>query len=451
RSFWFRLRLQDARFQGKKLAFLVLRHKLDTVQAVISARSDEALLPVIEFVKQVPLESIVDLHCSVVKADRQIEAATVQFELSVQKLFCFSRRVKPLPFVLKDANRPETDAEGPVVSQDTRLDARVLDLRTLAMQAVCRISSETCQLFREFLNANGFTEIHSPKIIGGTSEGGSNVFKLSYFGSEACLAQSPQLYKQMAICGDLGRVYEIAPVFRAENSNTHRHMCEFVGLDLEMEFQNHYSEVRRLISALFFHIFEGLNARCAREIATIFKLYPREPFQYKPAAGSATKFLEFTFAEGCEMLRAAGHEIPADISEFDINTTQEKELGALVKQKFGTDFYAMYEYPTAVRAFYSMPKPEDPVFSHSYDFFMRGEEILSGAQRIHDSAMLEAAAVRAGINPQTIRSYIEAFQYGSYMHGGCGVGLERVVMLFLGLNNIRKTSMFPRDPKRLAP
>lgn len=155
--------------------------------------------------------------------------------------------IAELPFQLKDANRPEgsLDEEGAVrVSQDTRLDNRILDLRTTAMQGIIRISGMVCHLFREALMRERFVEIHTPKLIGGASEGGSNVFKLQYFDRPACLAQSPQLYKQMAVTADFDGVFEIAPVFRAENSNTHRHLCEFTGLDMEMAFKEHYFEVR---------------------------------------------------------------------------------------------------------------------------------------------------------------------------------------------------------------
>lgn len=139
-----------------------------------------------------------------------------------------------------------------------------------------RLQSGVCQLFREFLYTQNFTEIHSPKLIGGTSEGGANVFRLDYFGQEACLAQSPQLYKQMVLCGDMERVFEIGPVFRAEHSNTNRHLCEFTGLDIEMVFKEHYFEVLDLLSEMFVHIFNGLEAKYAKELAIVNEQYPFE-------------------------------------------------------------------------------------------------------------------------------------------------------------------------------
>jgi aspartyl-tRNA synthetase len=166
-----------------------------------------------------------------------------------------------------------------VVKQDTRLNNRVIDLRVTTNQAIFRLQSGVCQIYREFLLSRDFVEIHSPKLIGGTSEGGANVFRLKYFEQDACLAQSPQLYKQMAVCGDLTRVFEIGPVFRAENSNTNRHLCEFTGLDLEMEFKNHYFEVLDLISELMVFLFKNIKERHARELKVIQDQYPFEDFK----------------------------------------------------------------------------------------------------------------------------------------------------------------------------
>jgi len=329
-----------------------------------------------------------------------------------------------------------------VVSQDTKLDNRVIDLRTPTNQAIFKIQSAVCTLFREYLLTQGFVEIHTPKLMSGASEGGAQVFKVSYFDSAAFLAQSPQLAKQMAICGDLERVFEIAPVFRAENSHTHRHLTEFMGLDIEMAFNDHYYEVLDVIDHLFTSMFDGLATRFAKELEVICQQFPFQPLKYnKPT-------LRIPFSEGIAILRAAGHEVE-DLS--DLSTPQEKALGALVKEKHGVDFYILDKFPKAARPFYTMPDPNDERYTNSYDLFIRGEEISSGSQRIHDSQMLEASAKAYGIDTRTIQAYLDAFKYGAPPHAGCGVGLERIVMLYLGLNNIRKTSMFPRDPRRLAP
>ena len=319
----------------------------------------------------------------------------------------------------------------------------VIDLRTPANQAIFRIQSAVCELFREALRAQDFIEIHTPKLIGGASEGGAAVFKLDYMGQPACLAQSPQLYKQMAVESDLERVFEIGPVFRAENSNTHRHMCEFTGLDMEMAIKEHYFEVLDVLDNLFLHMFDGLNERFAHELSVVNQQHPYQPLKYlRPT-------LRLEFPEGIRMLQEAG---VADVDPLgDLSTEQERVLGALVKEKYDTDFYILHRYPNAARPFYTMPAPDDPNYSNSFDIFIRGEEIISGAQRVHDAELLAKRAAEHGIEVETIQAYIDAFKYGALPHGGCGVGLERVVMLFLNLGNIRKSSMFPRDPKRLAP
>jgi len=317
-----------------------------------------------------------------------------------------------------------------------------LDLRTPANQAIFRLEAGVCKLFREALEKKKFVEIHTPKIISTASEGGANVFQVSYFKGNAYLAQSPQLYKQMAIAADFGSVFTVGAVFRAEDSNTHRHLCEFVGLDLEMAFAYHYHEVVDTIGEMFVEIFKGLRDNYAEEIAAIGKQYPTEPFKFLEPS------LRLDYTEGLAMLREAGIEMG---DEEDLSTPNEKLLGRLVKAKYDTDFYILDKYPLAVRPFYTMPDPNNPKYSNSYDMFMRGEEILSGAQRIHDPDFLTNRATVHGINLDSIKSYIESFKFGCPPHAGGGIGLERVTMLYAGLDNVRKTSMFPRDPKRLTP
>ncbi|KAJ3218334.1 aspartate--tRNA ligase dps1 [Dinochytrium kinnereticum] len=439
-------RVQKVNVTGK-LCFLTLRQQFLTAQAVIFQDAKNTSKQMLKFASDLASETLVLIEATVVEPKEPVKSCTVQeVELKVAKLHVVSQSVPRLPFTLEDAARPEEDFEKDDsfvrVNLDTRLKHRVIDLRTITNQAIFRMQSGVCALFREFLEKKKFIEIHSPKLIGAASEGGSNVFTVSYFNRKAYLAQSPQLYKQMAICADFDRVYEIAPIFRAENSFTHRHMTEFVGLDLEMAFEEHYHEVLDLFDELFVFIFKGLETRFAEEIATVKRQYPFEDFLYLP------KTLRLDFAEGIKMLREAG----VDLDEFaDINTEQEKLLGRLVREKYKTDFYFMDKFPLSVRPFYTMPDPSRPGYSNSYDFFMRGEEILSGAQRVHDAVMLETRAKEHGIAPETIQPYIDAFKYGAPPHAGGGIGLERVVMLYLKLGNIRRTSLFPRDPNRLEP
>ena len=236
---------------------------------------------------------------------------------------------------------------------------------------------------------------------------------------------------------------EIGPVFRAENSNTHRHLCEFTGLDFEMCIKEHYYEALEVMGGLFHYIFDGLNSRFRRELEIISQQYPYEPLKYSRPP------LRLTFKEGIDLLHAAG--ITDARHDEDISTPHERALGKIVAEKYGTDFYIMDKYPLSARPFYTMPCPEDPTLSNSYDLFIRGEEIVSGAQRIHDPTLLATRATEMGIPLDSITAYVDAFKHGALPHAGGGIGMERVVMLFLGLKNIRKTSMFPRDPSRLTP
>jgi len=441
-------RIHNVRGKGKS-AFIVLRQQTATVQVTLFVDDVNVSKQMVKWVCSLTRESVVDIKGLVVKPEVPVESCTQnEIEVACREIHCISRSDPELPFLIEDACRPDSafeaeDTQFVRVLQDTRLNNRVMDLRTPANNAIFRIQSGVGTLFREALLKRNFVEIHTPKLIAGASEGGAAVFKLDYMTlGPACLAQSPQLYKQMAIMGDLEGVFEIGPVFRAEDSNTHRHLCEFTGLDMEMNIKEHYNEVLDVLDDLFVTMFDGLNERFAREISVVNNQHPFEPLQYlRPT-------LRLEFAEGIKMLQEAGEEVDP---LGDIGTEAERVLGRLVKEKYGTDFYMLTRYPLNARPFYTMPAADDPNYTNSFDIFIRGQEIISGAQRIHDPKLLAERAEACGIELPTIQGYLDSFKYGAMPHGGCGVGLERVAMLFLNLNNIRKTSMFPRDPKRLTP
>lgn len=438
---WVRGRLFVSRATGKQ-CFFTIRQRYHTVQALVIS-GETISKQMVKFAAGVARESIIDVQGFVRKTPSRVESCTQSdVELHVTQLWVVSAAEPRLPILIEDAMRPEADDDLAGVSQDTRLDNRVIDLRTTTNQAIFKVEHGVCRLFRDTLSARGFNEIHTPKIINAASEGGANVFRVSYFKTNAYLAQSPQLYKQMAIAGDFDKVFTTGAVFRAEDSNTHRHLTEFVGLDMEMAFKYHYHEVVDVIGELFTSIFKGLEENYAEEIAVVRKQFPSEPFQYLEPA------LRLEYCEAVAMLNENGIKMT---DEEDLSTANEKFLGKLVRQKYGTDFFILDKYPLAVRPFYTMPDPNNGKFSNSYDMFIRGEEILSGAQRIHDPTFLAERAKHHGIDLSTIKEYIDSFRYGCPPHAGGGIGMERVVMLYLGLHNIRKTSMFPRDPKRLTP
>lgn len=450
---WVRARIGNVRAKGNS-CFIVLRQgPFDTLQACyFKDKSDpERSKAMLKFMGGLTSETVVDIQGTLATAN--VKSCSVNdVELSISRVYVVSDAGAILPFQLEDAGRPEVEVEAsqgterpfPRIGQELRLDNRWLDLRVPANNCIMRVQSGICQLFRESLYEQGFVEIHTPKLIGGESEGGAGVFRTDYFGRPACLAQSPQLYKQMAMSADLGRVFEIGPVFRAENSNTRRHLCEFTGLDLEMGIEEHYNEVLLVTHRMFKHIFEGLEKRWARELAVIREQYASEPvaFTDDPCV--------LHWPEAMSLLRGEGGM--EDVDDYDdLTGAQELKLGELVKKKYGADFFILDKYPSAIRPFYTMPCPENEKFSNSYDMFLRGQEICSGAQRIHDPELLTRTIEAKGVPVEPLESYINSFRHGVPPHGGAGIGLERVVFLYLGLDNVRKASMFPRDPNRCEP
>lgn len=490
---WIRGRIHRMRPAGGALCFVVLRQRWATIQCLVE-ESERTGSPraMVKWASKLKSESIVDIY-GTVKAAEVESCSQKSVEVIVEKLFVISTSSDNLPLRVQDASVPlplleaqraeiklieakleaakealeklpatateeekkaaqalvdqlteakSTAAKYPDVDQSTRLDNRVIDLRTTANQAIFRIQSAVVNLFRDYLNSQGFTEIHSPKLISTASEGGSEVFEVKYFDRKAYLAQSPQFYKQMAISADFERVYEIGPVFRAELSDTPRHMTEFTGLDMEMQINEHYHEVLDVLGGMFVHIFEGIETRYARELEAIREQYPFRPFKY------LKKTLRLEWPEAIALLREQGVQI-GDLEDF--NAEKERILGRAVYEKYDTDFYIIDKFPTHIRPFYSMVDPANPTYANAYDLFIRGEEVCSGAQRVHDPVMLTERAKEKGVDPASVQAYIDAFRYGAPPHGGGGVGLDRVVMLYLGLNNIRKSAMFPRDPYRLTP
>ncbi|KAK0245781.1 hypothetical protein EDD85DRAFT_944188 [Armillaria nabsnona] len=447
----FRARVQTSRAQGNKMVFLNLRQRTDSVQALVTVTPEKISKQMVKWTAGLADESIVLVQGVVKKTPEIIKSASVgDVEVHLSQIHLVAGLDTRLPFSLDDASRGDAEVEVAEtqfnkVLLDTRLNNRVLDLRTQTNQAVFKLQAAVGDLFREHLSAKGFIEIHSPKLQGAATESGASVFKVSYFKGSAFLAQSPQLAKQMAIAADFERVYEIGPVFRAEDSNTHRHLTEFMGLDLEMTIEEHYHEVLELLDGLFLSIFKGLREKYKKEIDVVGKQFPAEEFKWREGPEGT---LKLTFKEAVELLVEDG--VSRDVLD-DFSTENEKRLGRIVKAKYDTDYYIIDKFPMALRPFYTMADPDDPLLSNSYDFFMRGEEILSGAQRIHEPNLLAEKMRSKGVDPESMKGYIDGFRLGCAPHGGGGIGLERVLMLFLKLNNIRRASLFPRDPKRLEP
>lgn len=319
------------------------------------------------------------------------------------------------------------------------------------------IRMEMKDLFRSYLKAHGFKEFEPPCLIGAASEGGGNVFRLPYFNQEAYLAQSPQFYKQFEIAGGRKRVFSVGQVYRAENSNTPRHMTEFTGLDMEMEIRKDYSEVLLMLEGVLLHIFREVQKICKDEIDVVRSVYPSEQILL-PEPG---KEVRLTFAEAQKLLREEGPEEYRNVrDDEDMSTPQEKALGAVVRKKYHTDFYVIDKFPETARPFYAKLDPSSTGedggvrVTNAFDFFLRGQEILSGGQRINDPDELEDRIRAKGIDPKSpgIDGYVNVFrQVGVPPHGGGGIGLDRIVAWFLALPSVHLAAYYPRTPKRLLP
>lgn len=450
----FRARIHNMRVMSTKMSFFVFRQQTATLQGVLQEASDISA-HFVWWAEHCDVEAVV-LVSGVLQPPKSKQGTIVgasihDCELLIKQMYAEAQVVEHLPFTVDEAEFTKTEAEVEgekrvVIPDRVRMTNRVLDLRTTASQAIFRIQAGMCRFFRENLDNEGFVEIHTPKLQGGATESGASVFKLDYFGRPAFLAQSPQLAKQMCISADFGKVYEIGAVFRAENSNTHRHLTEYTGLDLEMTIDEHYHEVLRTLDRTFKHIFSGIYKNYRHEIDTVKRQFPHEDLVW----------LEETpiipFAEGIRMLNESGYrneegkELPED---EDMGTRDEIALGKVIKEKYKTDFYVLDKFPVTARPFYAMPDPQNPAVTNSFDIFLRGQEILSGGQRIHDAAMLLKNLDKWKIKRSSMEEYIQGFEWGAPPHGGGGIGMERMLMLLLNLGDIRHGCLFPRDPKSL--
>ncbi|HZU77714.1 MAG TPA: aspartate--tRNA(Asn) ligase [Dehalococcoidia bacterium] len=323
-------------------------------------------------------------------------------------------------------------------SLNTQLDHAVVTNRHPTRRAALRLGAAAVAGFREALDARGFTEIHTPKIVAAATESGANVFRLDYFGRPAYLAQSPQLYKQIMV-GVFERVYEVGPVFRAEPHDTTRHINEYVSLDAEMGFIADHFAVMAVLRDTIAGIVEAMRARCEHELALLGAELPVVPAEIP----------HIHFAEAQELIyREHGVDVRG---EPDLSPRDERWIGEWARREHGSDFVYVTGYPTKKRAFYTAPDPARPEYSNSFDLLFRGMELVSGSQRLHRYEDYAAVLEERGLPPEPFAAYLEAMRHGMPPHGGFAIGLERLLMQLTGAPSIKLVTLFPRDVNRLTP
>jgi aspartyl-tRNA synthetase len=316
-----------------------------------------------------------------------------------------------------------------------RLDWRFLDTRRINISSIFKIRSKIMKNLVAFFDSNRFININTPKITKLGLESGAELFQLMYFGKPAYLAQSPQLYKQMFVVGGLERVYEIGPVFRAEKSNTTRHLTEFTGIDFEMGFIRDENDIMDIIEKMLKYVIENVKKECERELKTL-KVELKVP----------GKIPKIDIRELKKILAAKGKKLKDD---DDLDAEAEKMAGEYALEKFGEEFIFVTNYPAAKRPFYHMRPDNDKKGTRSFDLLWRGVEVATGAQREHRYNILEKQAKEKGIKIDPI--YAEIFKFGAPPHGGVGFGLDRLTQRMLNLENIREAILLTRDPERLTP
>jgi nondiscriminating aspartyl-tRNA synthetase len=333
------------------------------------------------------------------------------------------------------ADTPAVELWRPTLSASlpTLLDHAATTWRHPAQKAKWELAAASLRGFRQTLDADGFTEVHSPKLVESATESGSNVFTVDYFGRPAYLAQSPQFYKQQLV-GVFERVYEVGPVFRAEPHDTVRHLAEYVSLDVELAFIDDHRAVIACLRDVIAGMVDGVREYAAPAVERLGLELPGVP-------------AEFPVLHFREALEIAG--APAD--EPDLSPADERALGEWGQAEHGSDFVVVEGYPTANRAFYTHHDPEDPHWSRGFDLIFRGIELVSGAQRLHRYADYVATLEERGYPYEPYASYVEAFRRGIPPHGGFAIGLERWVGRLVEAPNIREVTLFPRDLHRLAP
>lgn len=399
------------------IAFLVVRDREGLAQVTLFKKAMEQ--EVLDTVKGLSRESVV----SVTGTIQKMAQAPNGYEVIPKDITVLSHAASPLPM----------DTTGKVDADlDTRLDARFMDTRRPRTQAIFRIRHIVLRCIREFLSKDGFVEITTPKVVATATEGGTALFPITYFEREAFLNQSPQLFKQLMMSGGLDRVYEIAPIFRAEEHDTRRHLNEASSIDIEASFIDQ-KDVMAILENLVNHVYNEVAEIGAKYLETLgVELeIPELPFK------------RITYDKAINIAGANGEDLEWG---DDLSTEAEHIIGKTVGEH-----YFIVDWPTKIKPFYAMPYEDKPELCKAFDMMHPRMELSSGAQRVHNYDLLKTRIEEQGLNPDGFEFYLNAFRYGMPPHSGWGLGTERLLMTMLGIENIREVVLFPRDRRRLSP
>ena len=405
--------------------FVIVRDSLGKVQVTIE-KSEEKNKEMVDLISTLPLESTVVVRGMLVENPK---VKLNGMEIIPTSIEVTSTSNLELPFTFKDLN---------TVNLDTRLDYRFIDLRNEKNMGIFQIQSKVVQYLREYLYNNGFTEIHTPKLIGAASESGSEVFEVKYFNDKAYLAQSPQFYKQMAMASGFGRIFEVAPCFRAENSNTNKHATEFTSFDVEFSYIESFDDVMNLEAEMIAYAFKKVNEEMGEKLKTLYDIeltVPTLPFP-KMALKDIYDELETRY----------GYKVD-DKEKNDLTTEAERLCKKLAKDKFNHEFLFVTDFPAEKRAFYHMRKEG---VLQGYDLIWNGIEITTGAQREHRYEEIVKNANEKGL-ANDVKFYLEFFKYGCPPHGGFAIGVDRLTMLLLNIPTVKETQFLFRGPNRINP
>jgi aspartyl-tRNA synthetase len=400
-----------------KLAFVILRDRAGTIQAVVPKQKvDEETF---EIAKKLGKEDIIAIKGKVVANEK----APKGFEVIPIEIRVLNKADAPLPLDPSEKVSAEID---------TRLDKRFLDIRRPKIQAIFKIRSEMLKSIRKTFADEGFIEVNTPKLVASATEGGTELFPISYFEKEAFLGQSPQLYKQMMMAGGFDKVFEIAQIFRAEEHNTRRHLNEAISIDSEMSFVNE-KDAMAMLEKVVYNCYSDIEYNRPNEIELLELNWeiPEKTFD------------KVTYTEAIDIAIAKGVEI--EWGE-DLSRAAERAVG----DEMG-GLYFITEWPTQTRPFYTLPHKHDNKVCKAFDLMYKELEISSGAQRVHKYDLLVQNISNMGLNPDSFETYLEAFKYGMPPHAGWGLGADRFAMVLTAQDNIRECVLFPRDRQRLTP